>query len=197
MSDILCVTNRALCTEDFFTRLQTLAAAQPYGIILREKDLSEYAYRTLARRALDICERYGTPLILHSFPAVAEALQCERVHIPLPVLRKTDNPFPVLGTSCHSLDEALEAEALGCTYITVGHIFDTDCKAGLPGRGLDFLRSVCEAVTIPVYAIGGIRPDNIAAVRACGASGACIMQSAMRCADVRHLLAELEEQHEI
>ena len=53
----------------------------------------------------------------------------------------------------------MEAERLGATYVTAGHIFTTDCKKGLPPRGLDFLKNVCDAVTIPVYGIGGIKFD--------------------------------------
>ena len=50
--------------------------------------------------------------------------------------------FEEIGVSCHSLEDALEAQQLGATYLTAGHIFETDCKKGLPGRGLDFLTSV-------------------------------------------------------
>ena len=53
----------------------------------------------------------------------------------------------------------MEAERLGAAYVTAGHIFTTDCKKGLPPRGLDFLKNVCDAVTIPVYGIVGIKFD--------------------------------------
>ena len=87
----------------------------------------------------------------------------------------------------------MEAQALGCTYITAGHVFETDCKKGLPGRGLDFLRNVCAAVDIPVYGIGGIDADNIALVRDTGASGACLMSSLMMSEDVMGLMKDMEE----
>ena len=87
--------------------------------------------------------------------------------------------------------------------MTAGHIFATDCKKGLPPRGLDFLKSVCDAVGIPVYAIGGINiassddstasdapsaydamPDinvpRLSEVMECGAAGGCIMSGMMR-----------------
>lgn len=111
--------------------------------------------------------------------------------------------FNVIGTSVHSVEDAIKAEQLGATYMTAGHIFATDCKKGLPPRGLDFLKNVCDAVLIPVYAIGGINiafsddstasgtsstsdaiPDisvpRLAKVMEYKAAGGCIMSGMMR-----------------
>lgn len=188
MSDILCITNRLLCKEDFLTRIEKIAGAHPAGIVLREKDLQEDEYIKTAIKVLEICQRHKTPCILHSFPEIALQLGCLAIHLPLSVLRSlTDEDkarFTVIGASCHSKEEAKEAEKLGCTYITVGHIFDTDCKKGLPGRGLDFLKNICQSVCVPVYAIGGISSENIAQVRNAGAKGACVMSGIMTCGDV-------------
>ena len=87
MSEILCVTNRQLCREDFWTRLDRIAAAGPAGIILREKDLPEADYRRLAERVLERCRRQAVPCILHSFPDAAADLGAEGLHLPLPLLR--------------------------------------------------------------------------------------------------------------
>ena len=185
MSDILCVSARALCKEDFLVRIEKIAAAHPYGIILREKDLSEEEYTQLSKSVMEICERNGTRLILHNFINSAEELGSRAIHLPLPALRmlseEEKRTFAVLGASCHSVKDALEAERLGCTYITAGHVFETDCKKDLPGRGIEFLREVCDSVSIPVYAIGGISADNIVDVRSAGAKGACVMSGAMTC----------------
>lgn len=195
MFDILCVTNRSLCREDFLTRLRAVARARPAGIILREKDLSPEEYRVLAAGAMAVCSAFGVPCILHTFAGAATALGADRLHMPLPLLRRMSGEeragFSVLGASCHSAQDAVEAEALGCTYITAGHVFDTGCKEGLPGRGLAFLREVCESVSIPVYAIGGIGPENTGAVRRAGAAGACVMSGAMTCGDPEAFLAGL------
>ena len=90
--------------------------------------------------------------------------------------------FAKLGTSVHSVEEAIEAEKLGATYITAGHIYATDCKKGLPPRGLLFLREVCEAVDISVYGIGGIKfhMDQWIELGKCGAIGGCIMSGMMK-----------------
>ena len=196
MSDILCVTNRKLCCDDFLVRIERIAASHPAGIILREKDMLPEAYETLAAAIIEICDRHDVRCILHSFPDVAISLHAQAIHLPLHLLRKMTqeqkSQFTDIGASCHSVEDALEAQSLGCTYITAGHVFETDCKKGLPGRGLDFLRNVCAAVEIPVYGIGGIDSDNIALVRNAGASGACLMSSLMATEDVTGLMKAME-----
>ena len=185
MSDIICVTNRKLCKEDFLTRIESIAAMHPKAVILREKDLTEAEYAQLAEKVMEICRRYGTQCILHTFINAAVKLGCDSIHLPLPVLRQASGEdkakFRIIGCSCHSPEEAREAESLGAGYITAGHVFATDCKKGLPPRGLDFLSDVCRTVDIPVYAIGGISAENIKDVRKAGAAGGCIMSGLMNC----------------
>lgn len=192
MSDLICITNRKLCSNNFSDQIEMIASAHPKAIVLREKDLSEKEYEQLARQVMQICQKHGTQCILHSFSNVAIALGAEAVHMPLPLLQKMTTQekshFQIIGASCHSLEEAKEAQDLGCTYITAGHIFLTDCKKGLPGRGLPFLEEICKAVRIPVYAIGGISSQNIESVRKTGEAGACIMSGFMRCKTVEEIM---------
>lgn len=195
MFDVLCVTDRRLCREDFLSRIEKIARAKPSALILREKDLKKEEYLSLARETMGICARYGTPVILHNFFEEADFLGAEAVQLPLPVLEEqfasVRRTFRVLGASCHSVAEALQCEALGCDYIVAGHIFDTDCKKGLPGRGLEFLRGVCERVKLPVFAIGGITAENVGAVKAAGARGVCVMSGAMICENVQEYINKL------
>lgn len=192
MSDLICITNRKLCSNNFLDQIEMIASAHPKAIVLREKDLSEKEYEQLARQVMQICQKHGTQCILHSFSNVAIALGAVAVHMPLPLLQKMTpqekSHFQIIGASCHSLEEAKEAQDLGCTYITAGHIFLTDCKKGLPGRGLSFLEEICKAVKIPVYAIGGISSQNMESVRKTGAAGACIMSGFMRCKTVEEIM---------
>lgn len=196
MSDILCVTNRKLCQGDFLERVERIAACHPAGIILREKDMLPEEYEKLAAQVMEVCVQYDVRYILHAFVDIAISLHADAIHLPLHLLRELSQKqkahFKVLGASCHSVEDALEAQTLGCTYITAGHVFETDCKKGLPGRGLEFLRNVCAAVDIPVYGIGGIDADNIAMVRDAGASGACLMSSVMVSENVAGLLRAME-----
>lgn len=196
-SDILSVTNRKLCREKFLDRIEKIAAAHPAGIILREKDLLEKEYRNLAEQVLEICRKQETQCILHCFCDTAIELGCDAVHLPLSVLMNMDpekrKKFRIMGASCHSGEDAVMAEKMGCTYITVGHIFDTDCKKGLPGRGLEFLKQVCQRVSVPVYAIGGITGTDMKKIRRTGASGACVMSGLMTCEDPKEYLEGFKE----
>ncbi len=195
MCDLICITNRNLCGDNFISQIERIARAQPKAIILREKDLTPDEYFILAKQVMAICKTYNTPCILHNFVSIAQHLDCHSIHLPLPVLRniseKEKQDFEVIGTSCHSMEEAKEAVALGCNYITLGHIFSTDCKKGVPGRGLRFLQSVCDEVKIPVYAIGGIKKETYPAVKKAGAAGACMMSGFMCCEDVLKYIREV------
>ena len=150
----------------------------------------------LAEKIMLVCAKYYVPCILHSFSGAAIRLNADAVHLPLPLLRKMTErekaSFKHIGTSCHSLAEAEEAETLGCTYLITGHIFDTDCKRNIPSRGLAFLSEICSKAKIPVYAIGGINRLNISSVTEAGAAGACVMSGLMGCENVRLYMEELK-----
>ncbi len=228
--NIIAITNRHLCSRPFMEQLERVCKLHPHAIVLREKDMPEAEYLSLARDVIALCKEYDVQCMLHSFINVAMELNHPYIHLPLASLEQlacntrdhtgiwqtTDistnrtgfnsdyqHFFNVIGTSVHSVEDAIKAEQLGATYMTAGHIFATDCKKGLPPRGLDFLKNVCDAVGIPVYAIGGINiassddstgsdasstydsiqdisVPRLADVMECGAAGGCIMSGMMR-----------------
>jgi thiamine-phosphate pyrophosphorylase len=198
MYDILCITNRRLCKEDFLKRIRRIAENHPKAIVLREKDLTPDEYRSLAEQVMSICKECGTVCILHSFADIAAELGADGIHLPLHILRELDDvtkrKFRIIGASCHSVGDAREAQRQGAAYITAGHVFATDCKKGLPPRGLDFLREVCAAVSIPVYAIAGISAGNYGSVIDARAAGACIMSGLMTADDPREYLQRFREE---
>lgn len=191
MYKLLAITNRHLCNNEFLEQIQDICALneknkviESVSIVLREKDLSEKDYKKLADKVLKICEKNNTECILHTYYKVAKELNCKKIHLPLHILKSNPNiykDFNEVGVSIHSVNEAIEAMHLGATYITAGHIFATDCKKGLPPRGLVFLSSIWSSVHIPVYAIGGISPANAEKAINSGAEGVCIMSELMTC----------------
>ena len=182
---VLAISNRSLCERPFLEQIERVCKLQPDALVLREKDLSPQEYKELAEQVLKICGEHQVPCILHSFWKEALELGCEQIHMPLHMLRDMEpeekKKFKVIGSSVHSVDEALEAQHLGATYLTAGHIYATGCKKGLPPRGIEFLKAVCESVELPVFAIGGIKFDRVQwqEIKEASAVGGCIMSGMM------------------
>lgn len=185
MCRILAISNRNL-TDDFFGQITKIAELN-IPIVLREKDLSEDEYTELAKKVLKITDN----IILHTYMQTAIELNHRKIHLPMHLLGSCDmSKFDVVGVSVHSLDEAIKAKTMGASYITAGHIFATDCKRGVEPRGLDFLEQICNTVNIPVFAIGGITPQNAPEVFSVGASGVCLMSSIMKAENPKSLIDE-------
>ena len=177
MSDLIIVTNRKLAGDDFLLRIEEICKCSPHAVILREKDLPEDEYTKLATDVKSICDRYNVTFISNTY------IFGENNHLPLGIFSRKSGK--IVGTSVHSVEDAVKAQELGADYVLAGHVFETDCKKGLPGRGLKFIEDVVSNISIPVYAIGGITPENYKDVIKAGAKGAAIMSSAMTCKNVR------------
>jgi thiamine-phosphate pyrophosphorylase len=191
---VLCITSRGLCCENFLTRIETIAKARPAGIVLREKDLVAGEYETLAASCQEICAGLGVDLVAHTHIGAAKRLGISAIHLSFQDLvnhAKLLAGFAKVGASVHTLEEAARAQAHGATYLIAGHIFPTDSKKGVPPRGLEFLESICRAVCIPVFAIGGITPDRMPEIRRTDAAGVCVMSGLMTCGDPAQMIAEL------
>lgn len=187
------ITNRKMVEGSLLHQLQRIAVHHPYAMILRETDLQDAEYEALAKETMKICAQAKTLFFLHSRIALARKLGCPNIHLPLALLKDTDSfgifhqgtksPgrfFERISVSCHSVEDMRTAVALGATQIVLGTIFATESKKGVAGRGLGFVREVCEACPVPVYAIGGITTDNLAAVQKAGAAGGCMMSGFMK-----------------
>ncbi len=180
----ICITNRHLAAREYFAQIEQIVKALPEALIVREKDLPEREYEKLAAHVMDICRHYGVSCILHTYVRVAIRLGAHAIHLPLQQFLDLPGDdkahFNVIGISTHSVEEAKKAQDAGASYITASHIFATDCKKGLQPRGISYLEEVCSAVDIPVYALGGIRAENVAQCMCAGASGVCIMSGCMK-----------------
>ena len=178
----------AECTiEEYINQLKKCAALHPYAVILREKDMDRQDYMELARRVQKICREASVKMFVHSDISAAEYAGCANVHFSMEhfkqmyseqadVIKRLD----CVSVSCHSVEEAVYAAGAGADQIVLGTIFETQCKPGKMGAGLDFLKEVCTAVrkvnpAVRIYAIGGIKPDNIEKVLEAGADGGCMM----------------------
>lgn len=191
---LICITQRSTCPDDFLTRIEQIAAQRPARIILREKDLSPEEYETLARKLLPLCEKYGVPLQCNgpipgfTVPGCGVQLSFQNRNLPV---------FGEFGVSIHAPEEAAALRESNAAYLIAGHVFPTDCKKGVPARGLEFLEKVCQNARQPVYAIGGITPERVPSVLQAGAVGYCVMSALMKAPDPVRLIQEFYLQEEI
>lgn len=171
---------------------------KPDMLILREKNLSEEAYQKLLGEVWKRFEHSSVELMPHTYLRAAQNMGISGIHLPFLLFqeyRKSGKRLKderclegenllkgvnVIGTSVHSVEEAVMAEQLGASYLTAGHIFATNCKPDLEPRGLKFLQNVCKSVKIPVYAIGGIHSENLEIIEKSSAAGACMMSEYMK-----------------
>ena len=194
MAELICVTQRSLCSDDFLERIRHLAQAKPQAILLREKDLGEADYEVLAREVQERCAPWGVRLVVRRYVGVARRLGLRQVHLSMAELRQAEPGTLTelqVGVSIHSVEEAMEAQSLGAAYLVAGHIYATDCKKELAPRGLEFLREVCRTVHVPVFAIGGVTAERVAELLECGAAGCCVMSGAMQCSSPQEYLVNI------
>lgn len=179
---VIAVTNRKLCTDNFVLRVREIFSAEPFEVILREKDLSDDEYFQLAREIVENNNVYKKVLALNR-PEIALELGIENVHLTIGQITEQGRPpfIKRVGVSVHSVEEAIAAQNLGADYLIAGHIYATDCKKNLPPRGIEFFKSVCVSVDIPVFAIGGISKQNFREPLENGGAGVCLMSEFMKC----------------
>ena len=182
------ITNRHLVQGDFLKQLEKVTKLHLHALILREKDLADDAYESLAKKVFDLCKREDITCFLHTKIEIARKIGCQNIHLSIPVLKglsETEKKaltedFCEISISCHSMEDVEIAMAGGATQIILGTIFETECKKGVLGKGVEFVREICQKCPLPVYAIGGMNLQRLPLVIDAGAAGCCMMSGFMR-----------------
>ena len=182
------ITNRHLVQGDFLMQLEKVTKLHPHALILREKDLADDAYESLAKKVFDLCKREDITFFLHTKIEIARKIGCQNIHLSIPVLKglsETEKKaltedFCEISISCHSMEDVEIAMAGGATQIILGTIFETECKKGVLGKGVEFVREICQKCPLPVYAIGGMNLQRLPLVIDAGAAGCCMMSGFMQ-----------------
>lgn len=182
------ITNRHLVQGDFLKQLEKVTKLHPHALILREKDLTDDAYESLAEKVFDLCKREDITFFLHTKIEIARKIGCQNIHLSIPVLKglsETEKKaltedFCEISISCHSMEDVEIAMAGGATQIILGTIFETECKKGVLGKGVEFVREICQKCPLPVYAIGGMNMQRLPLVIDAGAAGCCMMSGFMQ-----------------
>jgi len=153
------------------------------AIQLREKDLSGRDLFLLAERSHQLCQAYQAALFINDRVDVALAVdaagvQLAKTSLPVETARALLGPRKIIGASTHSLAEAKQAEQNGADFVLFGPVYFTASKAayGAP-QGLPALKAIVDNISLPVYAIGGIKSEMIEAIKHCGARGVALISA--------------------
>jgi thiamine-phosphate pyrophosphorylase len=169
------------------------------AIQLRDKGASTRDQIELGCALLAVTRPAGVPLIVNDRIDVALGIDADGAHVgqddmPAPLARRLLGPERILGVSAGTVEEALQAQRDGADYLGTGDVYGTPTKAdaGVP-IGVDGLAEVVRAVSIPVVAIGGIKPDNAAAAIQAGAAGIAVISAVIGAADPEAAARKLRE----
>ncbi len=170
------------------TLLSAVEAALEGGVKavqLREKDLAPDELRPLARDLRELTNHYRAKLLINHHFDLAGEINADGVHLggqsqPTDHVRQIMGPDKLIGVSTHGLNEILLAARQGANFVTFGPVYATPSKAsyGSP-QGLNALAEACEISPLPVFALGGIKPEHSAEVLAAGASGIALISAIM------------------
>ncbi|TYS31986.1 thiazole tautomerase TenI [Bacillus pumilus] len=171
------VTNDSLPVDELSKQIKAITSEVDF-IHIRERSKTASELVNLVKHLL----LEGVPkekLVINDRVDVALLTNIHRVHLPGHSFspKELRKKFPHLhaGVSVHSLEEAKAAEKNGAEYVMFGHVYETTCKPGLQARGVQLVKELTSALSIPVVAIGGLTPDRIPEMRLTNVKGIAVM----------------------
>ena len=184
------VTDRAwVGTQTLFEQVEAALRGGVTCVQLREKELDEAAFLREAGELCALCRRYGVPFIVNDNVDVALACGADGVHVgqedmAAGEVRRRVSADMILGVSVHTVEEARQALRDGADYLGLGAVFPTGTKTDVDQMPHDTLRAICEAVDVPVVAIGGINRDNILQLSDSGVDGVALVSAIFSAKDI-------------
>ncbi|MTI47525.1 MAG: thiamine phosphate synthase [Firmicutes bacterium] len=165
---------------------------------LREKDLGTNEFYKLAKKIKKITDEHDVPLIINDRIDIALAVDADGVHVgpddlPISVARNILGPNKIVGASTCNIEEALEAQKQGATYLGVGAIFPTATKSNTDDVSIEDLASIKKAVNIPIVGIGGINEKNASKVMTAKVEGIAVVSAILGKSDIKNAANQLYE----
>ena len=184
------VTDRAWTGKQ--TLYQQVEAALKGGVTcvqLREKELDQAAFLQEAKELCALCRRYGVPFIVNDNVEIAIACKADGIHVgqedmAAGEVRRRAGEDMILGVSVHTAEEARQAVRDGADYLGLGAVFPTSTKTDAKPMTKETLQAICDAVEIPVVAIGGINRDNLLNLAGSGVDGVALVSAVFSAEDI-------------
>ena len=156
---------------------------------LREKELKDTDFLAEAKELKVLCARYGVPLIINDNVEIALEVDADGVHVGQEDMDARDvrgliGPDKILGVTAKTIEQAQKAQRAGADYLGSGAVFGSTTKLNARPMTKALLQSICQSVTIPVVAIGGIHRGNIASLAGTGIRGAAVVSGIFSAADI-------------
>ncbi len=156
---------------------------------LREKMLDEESFLNEALEIQKLCRRYNIPFVINDNVEIAKEINADGIHVGqrdmgAANVRDILGDDKIIGVSVQTVEQAVLAEKQGADYLGVGAVFPTGSKADAEDVSYETLKAICEAVNIPVVAIGGISAGNILTLKGSGVSGIAVISAIFAAKDI-------------
>lgn len=166
---------------------------------LREKELDEVHFLEEAKELQQLCREYKVPFIVNDNVDIAISMDADGVHVGQSDMEAGDvraklGPDKIIGVSAQTVEQAVLAEKHGADYLGVGAVFPTGSKDDADDVSYETLKAICEAVSIPVIAIGGITQENVKELAGSGICGIAVISAIYAQQDIRKASEDLKKE---
>lgn len=192
------VTDRAwLGNETLYEQVEESLKGGVTFVQLREKKLDEESFLQEAIEIKELCKKYNVPFVINDNVDIAIKMDADGVHVGQSDMeagdvRKKLGPDKIIGVSAQTVEQAILAEKHGADYLGVGAVFPTGSKDDAEDVPFETLKAICEAVSIPVIAIGGITKDNVKELAGSGICGIAVISAIFASKDIEAATKELK-----
>ena len=178
-----------LCGQTLAQQVEAALRGGATMVQLREKELEGEALEQEAREILAVCRKYGVPLLINDDVMLAKKIGAEGVHVGQSDMAAAEarsilGPDAIIGVTARTVEQAQAAEKAGADYLGSGAVFGTSTKKDAKPLDPAYFQQICESVSIPVVAIGGITANNIRQLEGRKMSGFAIVSGIFAAQDI-------------
>lgn len=191
------VTDRSwLNGETLETQIEKALKGGITCLQLREKNMPDDEFLNEAIKLKQLCRRYSVPLIINDNIYVAKECKADGIHVGQSDMvasdvRKILGNDIILGVSAQTVEQAVLARQMGADYLGVGAVFSTSTKPDADSVSLKTLKDICNSVSIPVVAIGGITEGNLSQLKGSGICGVALVSAIFGSKNIEHTCKKL------